>query len=108
VTVNIPPPIKGESIRWGLGDEVQRKELKLYTAFKRIKNFASVLVKSQKDERLHLYLKVDPSTIQLEEGFTYDVTNKGHWGTGNLQVMVRTLSDLDKAKALIELSYQGN
>ncbi|MFT5162360.1 MAG: hypothetical protein ACI9FJ_000935, partial [Alteromonadaceae bacterium] len=27
-----------------LGDEVQRKELKLYTAFKRIKNFASVLV----------------------------------------------------------------
>jgi predicted transport protein len=66
-----------------LGDEVQRKDLKLYTAFKKIKNFASVVVYTQKD-CLQLYLKVNPSTIALEDGFTHDVTNKGHWGTGNL------------------------
>lgn len=91
------------------GDEVQRKELKLYTAFKRIKNFVSVLVlPQQKDERIHLYLKVKPSSITLEKGFTHDVTTKGHWGTGDLEVVLRNLSDLDKAKALIEQSYQDS
>jgi predicted transport protein len=91
-----------------LGDEVQRKELKVYTAFKRIKNFVSVIVYPQKDQRVHLYLKVDPSTVALEEGFAHDVTNKGHWGTGNLEVVVRAMADLDKAKALIEKSYLDN
>ncbi|NQZ10138.1 MAG: DUF91 domain-containing protein [Algicola sp.] len=90
-----------------LGDEVQRKDLKLYTAFKKIKNFASIVVYPQKD-CLHLYLKVNPSTIPLEDRFTHDVTNKGHWGTGNLEVVVRNLSDFEKAKALIEQSYQSN
>ena len=67
-----------------LDDDSQRKELKLYTAFKRIKNFASFHVLPQKkDERIVMYLKVDPSGISLEEGFEVRVTNKGHWGTGN-------------------------
>jgi len=53
-----------------LGDDSQRKELKLYTAYKRIKNFASFHVLPQKkDERVVMYLKVDPSSIELEEGF---------------------------------------
>jgi uncharacterized protein YaaR (DUF327 family) len=39
-----------------LGDDSQRKELKLYTAFKRIKNFASFHVLPQKkDEGIVLY-----------------------------------------------------
>jgi predicted transport protein len=92
-----------------LGDDAQRKELKLYTAFKRIKNFASFHVLPQKkDERLVMYLKVEPSSITIEDGFTHDVTNKGHWGTGNLEVVLRTMADLEKAKPLIQLSFDGN
>jgi len=41
-----------------LGDEVQRKELKLYTAFKRIRNFVSIVVQPGKDPRLQMYLKL--------------------------------------------------
>jgi predicted transport protein len=92
-----------------LGDDAQRKELKLYTAFKRIKNFISILVLPQhKDERINLYLKVDPATVELENGFSRDVSNTGHWGTGDLEVILRSVEDLEKAKSLIQLSFDGN
>ncbi len=48
-----------------LGDDVQMKVLKYYFAFRRIKNFACVEVHPQ-SQRLLLFIKVDPSTIQLE------------------------------------------
>jgi predicted transport protein len=92
-----------------LGDDSQRKELKLYTAFKRIKNFASFHVLPQKkDERIVMYLKIEPNGITLENGFTHDVTNKGHWGTGNLEVVIRNEQDIEKAKPLIQQSFENN
>lgn len=90
-----------------LGDEVQRKDLKLYTAFKRIKNFLSVVLMPQKDPRLILYLKL-PGEMAEGNAFSRDVTNIGHWGTGNLEVVVRNLDDLEKAKTLIQQSYSLN
>ena len=92
-----------------LGEEVQEKELKWYAAFKRLKNFACVMVNAGKgDPCLVVWLKVDPTTVDLEEGFSRDVTNIGHLGSGDLEVRIRTMEDLDKAKALIEVSYQKN
>jgi len=89
-----------------LGDEVQRKELKFYTALKRIKNFASVQVWApQQNPKILIHLHLDPSEVDLEEGFSVDVTDKGHWGTGNLEVNVRNKLDFEKAKILIEKSY---
>lgn len=88
-----------------LGDEVQRKDLKLYTAFKRIKNFASVVIAPHKiDPRLQIYLKL-PGNVANNDNFTRDVTSIGHWGTGNFEVTIRTLADIDKAQSLIEQSY---
>lgn len=91
-----------------LGDDSQRKELKLYTAFKRIKNFASICVLPQKDERVVMWLKVDPTTVELQSGFTRDVTNTGHWGTGDLEVQIRNEQDLEKAKPLIQMSFANS
>ncbi|MEH6650608.1 MAG: DUF5655 domain-containing protein [Motiliproteus sp.] len=93
----------------GLGDEVQRKEVKLYTAFKRIKNFLSIVVLPQNsDPRLQLYLKLNPADITLEPIFSRDVTDIGHWGTGNLELNLRDESELEKTLALILKSYQAN
>ena len=90
----------------GLGDEVQRKELKFYTAFKRIKNFLTAQVWApQRDPQIRLYLKLNPNDVVLDEGFSADVTNKGHWGTGDLELIVRSISDFEKAKPIIEKSY---
>ncbi|MBU2882327.1 DUF91 domain-containing protein [Psychrosphaera sp. B3R10] len=91
-----------------LGDDSQRKELKLYTAFKRIKNFASICVLPQKDERVVMWLKVNPATVELQSGFTRDVTNTGHWGTGDLEVQIRNEQDLEEAKPLIQMSFANS
>lgn len=88
-----------------LGDEVQRKELKLYTVFKRIRNFMSVVVMPGKnDPKLLVYLKL-PGEAANEDGFTRNVTNIGHWGTGDFEVTIRNQSDWLKAKDLILQSY---
>ncbi|SHL25102.1 Predicted transport protein [Bacillus sp. bc15] len=87
-----------------LGDDVQVKILKHYIAFKRIKNFACLEVHPQSDKIL-LYLKVDPKHIELQSGFTRDVNNIGHYGTGDLEVIITSDEDTEKAKPLINMSY---
>lgn len=88
-----------------LGDDVQIDVLKYYIAFKRIKNFACVEIFYQKDE-IHMCLKIDPDSIQLEEGFTRNVRHIGHRGTGDLEVIIASDEQLEKAKSLIQLSYE--
>lgn len=93
----------------GLGDEVQRKELKFYTALKKIKNFASIQVWAPlQDPSLRIYLNLNPDQIDTSDERVSDVRNRGHWGTGDLEVVVRTIDDLELAKSLIELSFQKN
>ena len=87
-----------------LGDDVQETTLRFYIAFKRIKNFACVEFRPTTGKIL-LFVKVDPSTVQLEPGFTRDVSNLGHFGTGDLEITMSKAEDLDRAKPLIELSY---
>ncbi len=91
-----------------LSDEVQFKELKLYDAFRLIRNFLCVAVYPVTDPHLRLWLKINPQHIQLEEGFSRDVTHIGHWGTGDVELIVRNEHDLDKAKLLIEKAWQEN
>lgn len=93
-----------EGYLFALGDDVQRKDLKLYVAFKRIKNFACV---GFKKDALFVWLKLNPSTVQLQEGFSRDVRQIGHWGTGDLELLLRSHDDLEKAKALIQKAYDG-
>ncbi len=87
-----------------LGDDVQRKELKLYVAFKRLKNFASVV--PQKN-RLLLYLHLDPAQVVPLPGNGRDVGQQGHWGTGDLELALASQADLDAAKPLILMAYEG-
>jgi predicted transport protein len=88
-----------------LGDDVQEKQLKQYVAFRRLKNFACVVVYTQ---RILVLLKVDPKTVVLEDGFSRDVTEIGKWGTGNLELSLKDLGDLDKARPLLDRSYEEN
>jgi len=87
-----------------LGDDVQETTLQLYIAFKRIKNFACVEFRPT-TAKILIFVKVDPSTVQIEQGFTRDVSAIGHFGTGDLEITLTTSDDLEKAKPLIESSY---
>jgi hypothetical protein len=33
-----------------------------------------------------VFVKVDPTSVPLEPGFTRDVSNVGHFGTGDLEI----------------------
>jgi len=90
-----------------LGDDVQFKVLKNYFAFRRIKNFACVEVHT-KTRTLLVYVKAYLDAVVLTPGFTRDVSDIGHFGTGNLEIIIRTVDDLEKAKALIERSYEAS
>jgi len=90
-----------------LGDDVQEKALKYYVAFKRIKNFACVEVHTGKG-CVTAYVKVDLDTATTEEGFTRDVREIGHFGTGDLEVTLRDRDDLERAKALFQESYEAS
>ena len=90
-----------------LGDDVQEKHLKYYIAFKRIQNFACVEVHPHA-RKLLVFVKVDPGAIELTEGFTRDVTDIGHFGTGDLEITIGSRADLDRAMPLIEESYQAS
>lgn len=90
------------------GDEVQRKELKLYTAFRRLRNFACVQICSpQRDPHLRLYLDLLPAGVTPLDGITRDVTQIGHWGTGDLELTIRNSDDWEKAKSLVTRAYEG-
>lgn len=91
----------------GLGDDVTKKALKLYFAFRRLKNFACVEVHPQ-TKALLIYLKLDPDTIDLEAGFSRDVRNIGHFGTGDLELRVKTREELERALPLIQKSYEAS
>jgi predicted transport protein len=88
-----------------LSDDVTVNELKLYVAFKRLKNFACVSVQTN-TRCLMVWLKLDPDTVELENGFSRDMRGIGHWGTGDLELMIKTPEDLEKAKPLILKSYE--
>jgi len=88
-----------------LGDDVTKKALKLYFAWRRIKNFACVEVHPQ-SHALLIYLKVDPDSLTLEPGFSRDVRAIGHFGTGDLELRVKSQADLARALPLVQISYE--
>jgi len=89
-----------------LGDDVQVKTLKHYIAFKRIKNFACIEVHI-KTKNIIVYVKVNPDSITLDERFTRDMRNIGHYGTGELEIKISSAEDLERAKPLLIQSYKN-
>ncbi len=90
-----------------LGDDVQEATLRFYIAFKRIKNFACVEFRPTTG-RINVFVKIDPTSIALEPGFTRDVSNVGHFGTGDLEITLSKPEDLERALPLIKRSYEDS
>lgn len=87
-----------------LGDDVQVKELKLYWAIKRLKNFACLEIYPTGGTVL-AFLRIDPDSIVLEPGFTRDMRKIGHFGTGDLEVRLKSIEDVTKAQTLFQRAY---
>ena len=87
-----------------LGDDISESHLKLYAAFKKIRNVVTVVAQKKK---LILNLPLDVSTVSFEEGFSRDVTNIGHWGCGAVELYLQSGVDFEKAKPLIDRAFRA-
>lgn len=87
------------------GDDISENSLKNYIAFKRVKNFVCMLPYKNK---ISLYLKLNPIEEVLIEDFVRDVKNIGHWGTGDLEIIIQSKEDYEKAKPYLDRAYEKN
>jgi predicted transport protein len=76
---------------------------KFYLAYKISQNIACMEIQKQ---RVLLFVKLDPKKVGVTNKIARDVTRIGHYGTGDLELSVRTSQDLDLAKPLLEQAYQ--
>ena len=104
-----PAAVKGmfeglEAHLKSLGDDVTVHRQKHYVAFKRSRNFASVQIYNQK-RQVRVYLNIDPEEVDLSRPGLRDVRQVGHYGTGDLELTVRSYKDLDSFTDLFRSSY---
>jgi predicted transport protein len=76
---------------------------KFYVAYKTSQNIVCMEVKQQ---RVLLYLKLDPKVARGPKVISRDVTDVGHYGTGDLEVSLKDVRDLDAAKPFIQRAYE--
>ncbi|MFG3199889.1 DUF5655 domain-containing protein [Streptomyces sp. NPDC048208] len=88
---------------WG---EVEVAPLRHYIAYRRLVNVASVIFRPTRAVIL-VYLRLDPDSVGLEEGFTRDMRGIGHLGTGDLEMRLASASDLVKAAPLIRRAFEA-
>lgn len=93
-----------ENFILALGDDVQKKTTDFYIAFRRIKNMACVELRNNLS-KIVIYVRLNPDDITLEDGFTRDMREIGHYGTGDLEINILSDADFEKAKPLLEMSF---
>ncbi|MGW8376004.1 DUF5655 domain-containing protein [Streptomyces sp. ODS28] len=78
-----------------------------YLNYRRLQKFASVRVLPRK-EVVAVNLKLNPKKVQLEKGFTRDVTGIGRLGIPGVEVSLRSHADLERAEELIRRSIAAS
>jgi predicted transport protein len=87
-----------------LDSTIEETPKKYYIAYKTTQNF--VCIETQK-KKLVLFLKLNTDEIDSLPKQARDVRNIGHFGTGDLELTIKTLSDFEETKDLINLSLKN-
>ena len=86
-----------------LDPAIEEVPKKLYVAYRTSQNIACAEIQKQK---ILLFLKLDPKNAPGPPNISRDVSQIGHFGTGDLEITLRNLDDFEKAKPLIVQAYQ--
>jgi predicted transport protein len=71
--------------------------------YKHGKNFLVVHLQTR---LLQIWLDIKAEELENPYQLAWDVENIGHYGTGDVEVRLSDLKDLDKVMALVEQSYK--
>lgn len=88
----------------GLDPSMEEAPKKLYVAYRTTQNIVCMEVQKQK---LLVFLKLDPKKVPGPKGLARDVSDVGHFGTGDLEVTIRTMADLESAKPFLVKAYEN-
>lgn len=87
----------------GLDSAIQEVPKKNYVAYKISQNIVCMELQNQ---RVLLYLKLNPKEISNPPKISRDMTGKGHYGTGDFEISVKNMEDFEIAKPYIVMAYQ--
>lgn len=87
----------------GLDAALEEAPKKLYVAYRISQNI--VCMETFK-KQVALYLKLNPKEVPGPEGISRDVSKIGHFGTGDLEVIIKSQADLEATKPFIEMAYR--
>jgi predicted transport protein len=76
---------------------------KFYVAYKISQNIVCMEIKKHK---IILYLKLNPKEIANPPNIGRDVSDIGHYGTGDFEITVASAQDVEVAKEFISAAYQ--
>ena len=82
-----------------LADDIELKPQKFYIAFKRDKNIACIVLQKKK---LRLHISAKWGELEDARGMAKDVSNIGHYGTGDYEIQVDSDRDIEYIMSLIK------
>ena len=86
-----------------LDPAIQEVPKKVYIAYKISQNIICMEIQSTK---ILLHVKLNPKEVIVPKGLgSRDMSNKGHFGTGDLELTVKSEDDVELAKPLLEQAY---
>ncbi|MFP4168587.1 MAG: DUF5655 domain-containing protein [Desulfonatronovibrionaceae bacterium] len=87
---------------FGLDPAVEEVPKKFYVAYKISQNIVCMVTKGK---NIKLFVKLGASDIESPPASYRDVTNLGHYGTGDAEFTLSTESEFEQVKPFIELAY---
>jgi len=87
-----------------LDSSIEETPKKYYIAYKTTQNF--VCIEAQK-RKIVLFLKINPDEIEKLPKQARDVRKIGHFGTGDLELTIKNITDFEATKELINLSLKN-
>jgi predicted transport protein len=87
----------------GLDSAMEEAPQKLYVAYRITQNVVCVEVQTKK---ILAFLKLDPKRHRGPPGISRDMSNIGHFGTGDLEITIKTEDDFELAKPFMKLAYE--
>ena len=89
------------------GKDVTIHPRKHYIAFRRKRNFASVIIYNRK-RLIRVYLNIDPDSIELDSDRMRDVRQIGHYEAGDLEITIQSEKDIGQLSEFIRASYAAS
>ena len=103
-----PPAIRAimeavQEFMTDLDESIEESPKKLYVAYRTTQN---IVCMEPQQKKVLLFVKLDPKKDAGPQAISRDVTKIGHFGTGDLEITLKSLQDVELAKPYLKKAYE--